>query len=126
MSSRKHIRDDGGAGRPLDRAERAVLAKLLDAEFPGKKALLEQARGVKVQSLDANGSLALKPADDSTSAGVTRRIPVEAELDDHDGTTIHVLLHVVDERMSELEIYRDDGAPLQRPVSAEKLRIIIL
>jgi hypothetical protein len=59
-------------------------------------------------------------------AVVERRIPVEAELKDADGVTIHVLLHVLDGLLNELEVYRDDSGPIQRQISPEELDLIVL
>ena len=39
-------------------------------------------------------------------ATVLRRIPIEAEADDLDGMTIHVLLHVINGCIDELELYQ--------------------
>jgi hypothetical protein len=54
------------------------------------------------------------------------RIPVEAELEDGDGVTIHLLLHVLEGYLNELEVYRDDSAPVQVALQSESLRILIL
>lgn len=51
------------------------------------------------------------------------RIPVEAELPDNDGVSIHVLLHVVNGLLAELEIYKDDLSPIQESLCAEKIRL---
>jgi hypothetical protein len=37
-------------------------------------------------------------------------VPVEADLEDDDGVTIHVL-HVLDGYLNELEVYREDSSP---------------
>lgn len=59
-------------------------------------------------------------------AKVIRRIPVEAEAEDSDGATIHLLLHVVDGYMKELELYRDGVGAVKRLPAAEDLRVILL
>jgi hypothetical protein len=46
--------------------------------------------------------------------------------EDEDGTTFHVLLHVVDGYIDELERYREDGRPIQGPIRPEALRLLIL
>jgi len=46
----------------------------------------------------------------SAKAAVNSRIPVEAEAEDLDGTTIHVLLHVIDGFARELEVYKNDSS----------------
>jgi len=103
-----------------------VLAKLLSVEFPGRSALLIQAARANGRRIDRNGSLALTPAPDSPVAEVTRRIPVEAEVDDRDGVVVHILLHVLDGYLNELEIYREDSALLQREPEPKNLRLMVL
>jgi len=105
--------------------ERQLLAVLLSTDFPGKDAVAEQVAAASVREIDDNGSLEFAPSD-MMPADVVRRIPVEAELDDSDGVTIHVLLHVVDGLVKELEVYRDDSGPVQRALVPENLRLMIL
>ena len=57
-------------------------------------------------------------------ADVVRRIPVEAESFDGEGATVHLLLHVVEGQINELEIYREDGKPPRGRLG--ELRILIL
>ena len=112
--------------RPLAAGERAVLDKLLSESFPGRDALAEQARDVRVRSIDADGSLALMPDPGVCPADVVRRIPVEAEAEDLDGVAIHVLLHVVDGYMKELEVYREDSSRVVRPITPDALSTVVL
>jgi hypothetical protein len=111
--------------RPLSDQERQLLAALLSAEFTGKSALAEQVKMASVRAIDDNGSLEFAPTD-GTPAQVDRRIPVEAEIDDSDGVTIHVLLHVVDGIVKELEVYRDDSGRVQRALAPGELRLLVL
>jgi hypothetical protein len=112
--------------RPLSERERRMLAALLAADFPGRSALSVQAAHVKGRRIDQNGSLALAPEPETLRAEVVRRIPVEAEFDDQDGVGVHVLLHVLDGYLNELEIYREDSSPLQREPDPEDFRLIVL
>ena len=100
--------------------------RLLSEDFPGRDILREQAGHVLGRRIDADGSLALQPDRDAPAADVVRRVPVEAELEDLDGVTIHVLLHVTNGRLNELELFRDDSAPIRRPVGPDALRVLIL
>jgi len=52
-------------------------------------------------------------------------VPVEAQTLDRDGTPIIVLLHVLNGRVTELEIYRVDGREIQIPPEAEALTVIV-
>jgi hypothetical protein len=112
--------------RPLADTERAVLANLLTEDFPGRDVLQEQLAEARGRLIDADGSLALVPSPSARAADVVRRIPVEAETEDLDGVTIHVLLHVVDGYVNELEVYREDSARIQRPIRPETLRVLVL
>jgi hypothetical protein len=72
-----------------------------------------------------DGSLSIRVAG-SMPAVVIRRVPVEAERPDDDGVVIHVLLHVVDGFLNELEIYRDDSKSVRRAVTPEDLNLVVL
>ena len=52
------------------------------------------------------------------------RIPVEGEAPDRDGMMIHYLLHVVDGRMNELEVYKDDSLRVLRHAEPEDLKVL--
>jgi hypothetical protein len=55
---------------------------------------------------------------------VRRRIPVEASYPDADGVVVHVLLHVIDGRLDELEVYREDsGSVLIPSTEADALKV---
>jgi hypothetical protein len=103
-----------------------LISALLAADFPGREALSEQLGSVAVRPLDENGSLELSTAAGAPRAEVVRRVPVEAELEDRDGVTVHVLLHVVDGLLKELEVYREDSGPLQRRLEPDELRLVVL
>jgi hypothetical protein len=114
---------DGEYAR-LDPGNGRILAKLLTEPFPGRDEVARQIAVARGRTIDAEGSLALS-AVEVPRASVVRRIPVEAEVEDVDGVTIHVLLHVVDGYIDESEIYRDDGAAVQAPIR-DALRVVVL
>jgi hypothetical protein len=91
--------------------EEGLLALLLSAEFAGKEAIARQLGSAQVRVIDSEGSLALRVSS-SERADVKHRIPVEAEAHDRDGVMVHMLLHVVDGVVSELEIYKEDSSPI--------------
>jgi hypothetical protein len=109
--------------RRLSNGEHVVLKRLLDDDFQGVGALREQLGAIQVQSIDSEGSLKLQPEEGSPRAEVAQRVPVEAELKDHDGFMIHVLLHVIDGLMDELEIYKENLSAPQRDLDAKDLRV---
>ena len=125
MSSRDDIGTHGSDFRPLSELEGQLLAVLLSTDFSGRDALVEQVAAASVREIDRNGSLEFASSVE-TPAEVARRIPVEAELNDSDSVTIHVLLHVVDGFLKELEVYRDDSGRVQRVLVPGDLRLMIL
>ena len=51
---------------------------------------------------------------------------MEAETEDGDGMTIHLLLHVIDGSLNELEIYREDSTSLKRSIDPSSVRVLDL
>lgn len=125
MSSRDVSRIVPGEFGPLNDYQRGILDALLAAEFQGKDALVEQSRYVQAREIDVNGSLQFAPTDQPL-ADVLRRIPVEAEAEDADGVVIHILLHVLDGCISELELYREDSQKIANPLDPAILRVLVL
>lgn len=122
MSQGEPDPDAGRGFRPPTDEEKETLTRLLSQPFPGGEALVQQLQSVTVKVIDLDGSLGLK----STAgpiAKVERRIPVEAETVDQEGETVHLLLHVVEGRMIELEIFREDAKPPQGKLG--ELRLLI-
>jgi len=105
--------------------ERALFDRVLEAEFPGRLELVPLLRNAVVRTIDSDGGIEI----DSRSAGkapVVRRVPVEAEGRDEDGTVIHMLLHVVDGRPAELEFFREDGLHVRRLPAPSEFELIVL
>ena len=105
--------------------ERSLLARLLQADFPGKEELRFLLRDALVRTIDEDGGLEIKAVAEGTAL-VIKKIPVEAEAKDDDGTVVHALLHVHDGRPSELELYREDGAQIARIPPASAFELIVL
>jgi hypothetical protein len=111
--------------RNLTQSEKEILAKLLEKDFPGRDAIAQQIEDSLVTEIDRDGSLEFNVSV-NTVAVTKYRVPVEAYYQDADGVTVHVLLHVLDGRVKELEIYKDDSSPvIKRPV-ANQLQVITL
>lgn len=100
--------------------EREVLEKLLECDFPGCKELRTQLKSATVRALDEDGSLGLRVMD-AKPAPVKYRVPVEGSYVDDDGVIAHVLLHVVDGIMSELEIFKENRSAVRQPPTAVSL-----
>jgi hypothetical protein len=113
----------GNGARPPTPAERNVVLALLKEEFPGRDALLDQVPSLVVRSIDQEGSLELRAS--GPKADVTTRIPAEAAMEDQDGFLIHVLLHVCDGLLNELEIYKDNLGVPQREVDPDSFKLIV-
>jgi hypothetical protein len=113
--------------RPLRNLERKLFERLFEKEFPGRTELNEQLVGLQAKIIDDDGSLALKVAV-PIRAVVSQRVPIEGRYSDYDtqpglGPFVNILLHVVDGLMVELEIYKDDGSPIERPLSPNDVEI---
>src|SRR5439155_26331187 len=105
---------------PLTSYERALLEKLLEPQFPSRDELLRQMSSVTAKQILPDGTLILK-CDPNPPATVKSRVATEGQCSDADGVTIHVLLHVVDGAMSELEIFKDDSSEIRKPPSPNDL-----
>ena len=105
--------------------ERDLFHKLLSVDFPGRDELAHQLASAHVHPVDADGSLKIQTTVDRT-APVSRRVPVEAEVLDTDGIPIYVLLHVVDGRASEIEVYKADGSDIRGPLQTDGLLVSAL
>lgn len=114
--------------KSLSARERAVLARLFEMPFAGRDELRLQFEQSRVTHLGPRGSPALvfTVPDDLPKAPVVHRIPVEAAAEDVDGVLVHFILHVVDGRLSELEVFREDGESIQRMPRAASLSVSCL
>ena len=111
-------------GAPVER-ERQLIYRLVDTEFAGAVALRQQLARSEVYVQQYPGALILRfktPAE-APRAEVLYRVPVEATAPDLDGIPIHVLLHVVDGLLHEVEIFREDSQPIQRVPDASTVTI---
>ncbi len=92
--------------------ERALLARLLEANFPGKSELTALLRDVLVRTIDEDGGLQLESRING-QAPVVKRVPVEAQGKDEDGAIVHMLLHVDEGRPVKLEFFREDAVTVK-------------
>ncbi|MBI3764882.1 MAG: hypothetical protein HY277_00060 [Ignavibacteriales bacterium] len=102
-----------------------MLSCLLKDPFPGRDQILSQIGSCKVKEIDFNGSLQFNIFVDET-VDSEKRIPVEGEAEDIDAVIIHFLLHVINGKLVELEIYRDDSAHIIRKPKPEEIRVLHL
>ncbi|MBY5774186.1 hypothetical protein HFN63_29480 [Rhizobium leguminosarum] len=118
--------DNSEHWRDIDPRERALLMHLLRDEFQGKAEILQQMNSVEVMRVSPEGSLRLRTSgpvadvrdNDAPSPRANDKIPVEGFYDDDKKSFLSVAklvrlaLHVTDGRLSELEIYKEDGSTI--------------
>lgn len=108
--------------RPLDSREKEIINKLLEKEFGEREIVRKQLSETNViESSDGTGTLIF---DVGKSGKPPHWIPVEAECKDIDGVPIHVLLHMRENMIYELEIYKEDSTPIIRKPTADQLELI--
>jgi hypothetical protein len=100
------------------------LTALLAEAFEGRDQLVAQIDGATARTIDSDGSFALTVI--GPVARVPYRVPVTGATYDPDGMGVEVLLHVIDGRMAEVEVYRVDGQVVQTPVDPSTLELITL
>lgn len=114
--------------RPIGVSEYALIMHLLREKFEGRAAILEQMKSLEVMRVGrwslmlwSEGPLAEVKESDTPSQRPNDRIPVEAFYDDViDETTglirvaalVRIALHVTNGKLSELEIYKENGKPI--------------
>lgn len=98
----------------------------MSAEFTGIASVREQLAGSTINVVDYGGALilAFDVPDGKPRADVTQRIPVEAVGLDRDGMPIHFLLHVVEGFAREIEVFREDSAPIQQIPDSAALTLL--
>ncbi|MBX9790549.1 MAG: hypothetical protein K2Y37_16645 [Pirellulales bacterium] len=96
--------------RDLTLNEESTIERLLADDFPGRDQIVEQLKGCSVRTIDENGSLEFQVVSPVKATSTKSRVPTEGEVEDSDGIVIHFLLHVVDETVKELEVYKEDNS----------------
>lgn len=113
--------------RPLSETELQLIQALLSAEFPGVEQLRAQLPSTTVSAECSLCPQIVLTVSSSDRAEVEQRVPVMAEeTGDWYPGRLHVLLHVVDGALSEVEFYRDDGSRVEAIPSLDKLAVTLL
>lgn len=108
--------------REMNSSERVLMSRLFEDPFPGIEQLVDQIKNCLVRSIDENGSLDFKvPL--QKKALVRNSVPVEAEAEDVDGVTIHILLHVIGGTARGIEVYKEDLSRVIQFPAPEDLRL---
>ena len=113
---------DTGSLREPSPVEREILASLMSLPFPGRDELIAQMANISVRTIDADGSFEIVPTGGATS-DVRFRVPVFAVAPDSDGGPISILLHVVNGRLKEVELYKDDGSTIRGSIQPSKREV---
>lgn len=109
--------------RSISSEERRLVDRLLSPPFPGRNGIREQLRDAKVRQIDEDGSLEFLVSADARLDDVKYVVPTEGEYKDSDGMTVHVLLHVVGHKVTELELYREDNARVRTWPDADSVEV---
>jgi hypothetical protein len=95
---------------------------MLDADFVEAPTLRTQLAGLRARTNEyGNRRLTVtggNRADDS------RGVVADAEAEDLDGSTVYGLLHVIDGYLFELQLFRGDGRPIQKPLAAGDFEVV--
>jgi hypothetical protein len=112
--------------RPLTSYEQKLLYVLLEPDFPGKDQILQQIAHAQARTIDQDGSIEFAVDPNLKADGVLYAVPTEAEARDQDGVTIHVLLHVVNDKVKELEVFREDNSPVLQMPEPEAFQVFAI
>ncbi|MFA1625560.1 hypothetical protein ACDY96_23095 [Rhizobium mongolense] len=100
--------------RALFKREVLITEKLLSQDFPGCHELRMQLLSARVSPIDRQGSLQFRIV--GPAALVKTRVPTEAYYFDgpnrDSGPAVHLLIHVVEGKLHELEVYKDDDTAI--------------
>jgi hypothetical protein len=112
--------------RAIGVRERRIIDNLLARDFLGRTEIAAQCADVLVKVVDDEGSFAIRPDGGAPRAAVRQRVAIEAFYPDREGAEdltaeeaaflvpcVHVLLHVRDGSAYLIEIYKDDGSPIE-------------
>jgi hypothetical protein len=111
--------------RELLPSERAILDRLLEAEFDGRDEIRQQLGEVLVQPVDEDGSLRLVTIV-GPPAPVRFAAPVSGQALDEDGVGMEIVLQMEGDRVAELEFYKFDGSGVRRLPDPKDIELIPL
>ena len=100
--------------KALTTARRDSLLHLLSRPFPGRDELLAQLDHAFVVGSDLGDPTFAMEVLGGPKAITAFHVPVDAVGPDEDGHPVHVLLHVVDGYLGEVEVYREDLGRVQQ------------
>lgn len=114
--------------RQIEPRERALLMHLLRGEFHGRAEILEQLQSLEVKPISPEGSLRFRSSGpladvediDAPSNRANDKVPIRGFYDDdlssnaifRFASLVMLVVHVTDGKISELEIYKEDGSTI--------------
>jgi hypothetical protein len=110
--------------RKITAAERTLIDRILSFRSSGAEGIAFHVEDY-VREIDGEGSIKFVH-DVGLQQMEQNKFPVEAQYQDKDGVWIHALLFVVDEKVDELEIYKDDSPPIMRMPKPNEWEILDL
>ncbi len=108
------VKDELRIPHTLTDYERGLLVNVLvEGESTLRDVLLTQAESARITWVESRGQPAILFAVPNSMPRVSNSgVVAELERADKDGVCIHMLLHVSEGLLSELEVYREDGDAL--------------
>lgn len=105
--------------------EQHLLKRLLSCPFDGRDALMSQLEKALARWVVKSGvpALQLQVGSTSSPASVRQMVPVDGLGKDLDGSDVYFLLHVVEGRAQEVEIFRPDGKPILQLPDADSIQV---
>jgi hypothetical protein len=86
----------------------ALMQKMLQLDMADVHLLRQQLNTARTRGVDADGSFRVHTGGPPWNKS-SERVPIEAQVVDQDDIPTKVLMHVLDELIREIEIYRVDG-----------------
>jgi hypothetical protein len=111
----------------MNMIEGALLHRLLERNFPGRDALVQQIPLADVRwggTREAPSFMSIRVPEEVERAEVDAASLSDAEgiAWDIDGMKIHLIIHLEGGRLAELEVIREDGEPIRRYPDAESIK----
>ena len=120
-----------GEWRPIREAERAIVDKLLqDNALSLRNIKGDNINTCEVRVLDEYGSIEFKSNNCSETKRENQRLVASGYFNDGDATEIgkplvNLLLFARGEWLSELQIYKDDGSSIRKPIDADSIVMLV-
>jgi len=118
-------RDELRQPHTVSDSELRLIERMLPDGHPCRDAVLAQARRATASWLDSLGQPAiLFEVPEDVPPAPWSGVVAEAEAVDRDRGAIHLLMHVKNGRLAEVEVYREDGRGVVEFPDVSKLRIV--